>query len=143
LARLTLVDAGPLVAFLHRNERHHRWSVDAFRSATGTLATCEAVLTEACFLLGPGSEASDGLIEQVETGRLRVEPMGSEARALRALMKKYRDVPMSYADACLVRLSEKHSDSVVVTLDRDFEVYRRNGRQVIPVVAPFRGPHAR
>jgi len=101
--------------------------------------TCEAVVTEACFLLGVGSDASDALVEQVETGRLRVEPMAPEAGAVRALMKKYRSVPMSYADGCLVRLTERFPGGVLMTLDRDFEVYRRNGRQIIPLLAPFRG----
>lgn len=140
MARLTLIDAGPLVAFLHRNERQHAWAVGALRTAAGVLTTCEAVLTEACFLLGSGSAAADALIEQVESGRLNVEPMAVEARPVRTLMTKYRNVPMSYADACLVRLTEKHPDCVLLTLDRDFEVYRRLGRQTIPLVAPFRGP---
>jgi predicted nucleic acid-binding protein len=140
LARLTFVDAGPLVAFLHRNEKHHAWAVDAFRSASGVLTTCEAALTEACFLLGSGTAVADLLLEQVQSGRLRVEPMVPEVTALRSLMRKYRDVPMSYADAGLVRLTELHPDCVLMTLDRDFDIYRRNGRQLIPLVAPFRSP---
>lgn len=51
-------------------------------------------------------------------------------------MKKYADTPMSFADACLVRMAELDDDAVVVTLDSDFTVYRKNGDQPIPLVTP-------
>jgi predicted nucleic acid-binding protein len=138
MAKVTLIDAGPLVAAAVTNERHHRWAADVLRSLHWPLTTCEAVLTEACFLLSRWPAAVDALMLRVETKQLRLEPMSSEAAALRALMKKYRSVPMSYADACLVRLTEREPSSVLVTLDTDFAIYRRNGRQTIPLRAPFR-----
>ena len=61
----------------------------------------------------------------------------AEYRAVRDLMRRYRELPMSFADACLVRMAEIHSDGVVWTLDRDFHVYRRHRRQTIPLVTPF------
>lgn len=61
----------------------------------------------------------------------------AEVASLRRLLKKYRDLPATLADVCLVRMSELHTDSAVFTLDRDFQVYRRNGRQTIPVISPF------
>ena len=140
MAKVTLVDAGPLVAHLDQSERHHRWANEAWATVAEPLTTCEAVLTEACFLLQRWPEAIDALIGRVETGQLKVESLADEAAALRALMKRYRSVPMSYADACLVRLSERFPSSVLITLDTDFDVYRRNGRQVIPLLAPFRRP---
>lgn len=63
--------------------------------------------------------------------------MDAESSAVHALMKKYRNVPASYADACLIRLSELHGAAMVMTTDTDFRVYRRNGRQAIPRIAPF------
>jgi predicted nucleic acid-binding protein len=53
------------------------------------------------------------------------------------LMEKYADVPMSLADACLVRMSEAASDAVILTTDRDFRIYRRHGRQVVPCLTPY------
>ena len=61
----------------------------------------------------------------------------AEYRAVRDLMRRYREMPMSFADACLVRMAEIHGDAVVWTLDRDFHVYRRHRRQTIPLVTPF------
>jgi hypothetical protein len=62
----------------------------------------------------------------------------SHVRSLAALIAKYSNVPMSLADACLVRMTELHEDSVVMTLDGDFLIYRRHGRQAIPVLMPPR-----
>lgn len=135
---MTLVDTGPFVAHLDESERHHRWANETWATLTEPLTTCEAVLTEACFLLQRWPEAIDALLGRVKSGQLKVESLAAEAAALRSLMKRYRSVPMTYADACLVRLSERFPSSVVITLDTDFDVYRRNGRHVIPLLAPFR-----
>ena len=59
-----------------------------------------------------------------------------EQADLRALMHRYRNRPMSLADACLVRLSEIHTSGEIFTLDSDFRVYRRHGNKVIPVRMP-------
>lgn len=135
---MVLVDTGPLVALQNQREDHHRWSIEAFQSVSGPVVTCEAVLTETGFLLRKWPEAFDLLLEHVERGRIQVESLVEDAASLRKLMKKYRSVPMAYADACLVRLSEKFPKAPVLTLDTDFDVYRRSGRQVIPLLAPFR-----
>ena len=98
----------------------------------------EAVLTETGFLLRHWKEAFDLVLEHVEHGGIRVESLTKETTSVRKLMKRYRSVPMAYADACLVRLSELFPDARLMTLDKDFNVYRRLGRQVIPLLAPFR-----
>lgn len=135
--RVTLLDTGPLVALLKRDEHHHRWAMDTFGALDGRLVTCEAVLTETFFLLQrwPGLVAS--VLERVEQGRLQVEPLAADAAPLRGLMTRYANVPMSFADACLVRLSERHPAARILTLDSDFAVFRRRGRQVIPLIAPW------
>jgi len=60
----------------------------------------------------------------------------SDRAAVAKLMLRYQNVPMSLADACLVRMTEIHSDATLITLDRDFHVYRRHGRQSIPRLSP-------
>jgi uncharacterized protein len=135
----TLVDTGPLVALLMRDEAHHAWVSEVFRGLPATgMVTCEAVISEACFLLSRWPVAIDGLFRRLMAGDLRLEPLDAEAVAIHALIKKYRNVPASFADACMVRLSERHPDATVLTTDSDFEIYRRNGRQSIPILAPFR-----
>ncbi len=132
-----LVDTGPLVALLNRRDRHHRWAREVFDTIEPPLGTCEAVLSETCFLLRRFPGGQDAVLALLE--HRVIEPvfsMSAEIPALRALMARYASVPMSLADACLVRMSELDGDSVVVTLDRDFAIYRRNRRQRIPVIMP-------
>ena len=134
----TLIDTGPLVALLTRDDQHHAWAVDAFKQASAEgIATCEAVVSEASFLLSRWPEAVDHIFRRLSDATLRLLPMDAESSAVHALMKKYRNVPASYADACLIRLSELHGTAMVMTTDTDFRVYRRNGRQAIPRIAPF------
>jgi predicted nucleic acid-binding protein len=134
----TLLDAGPLAAYFSRADGWHEWSVAQMRQLTPPLWTCEPVLTEACFVIARnGGQAAD-VIRKVQEGILSVVmDLETEAAALEALMLRYADVPMSLADACLVRLTELHQDCRVFTLDRDFARYRRHGRQVIPMLAPW------
>lgn len=134
--RLLLVDTGPLVAFFSHDDAHHAWVTQAWR-IKAQLLTCDAVLAEASFLLCHRRGAFDLVLQFVEEGGLHVTGLGAEVPALRHLMKRYASVPMSFADACLVRLSELHPKAVVTTCDSDFQVYRRNGRAVIPLLAPF------
>jgi predicted nucleic acid-binding protein len=135
-----ILDTGPLVALLNRRDRHHAWSRDVLDGIEPPLFTCDPVLSEACFLLQELPGGPDAVLELVSRGIIRSDfRVSSEASALRALMKKYEDVPMSLADASLVRMTELDSKSVVLTLDGDFRVYRRNRRQVVPTISPGRG----
>ena len=101
------------------------------------LLTCEPVVTEAAFLLKRDGRDADALFELLERGVVRIALAVQEEQAdVRALMHRYRNRPMSLADACLVRLSEIHSAGEVFTLDSDFHVYRRHGNKVIPLLMP-------
>lgn len=132
-----LVDTGPLVAFLNRADRYYKWAVDRAAAISPPLFTCEAVVSEACFLLRDIPNAPDALLELVKRKLVTVPfQLESEITAVKKLMTRYANVPMSLADACLVRMSEQYAGSIVLTLDRDFRIYRRLGRQVIPVITP-------
>ena len=106
---------------------------------TEPILTCEAVLAEACFLLQRGKIPSSLLLQMIERGVLQTgfasEP---EARHLRILIARYSDVPMSFADACLVRMSELNPKAQVWTTDSDFAIYRRDRRSLIPLISPSR-----
>jgi uncharacterized protein len=133
--RAVILDTGPLVAFLNRRDRYHAWAVDQFASLKPPLLTCEAVLSEAAYLVRdlPGGPAA--VLELVARGV--VTPtfrLKDEVSPLKSLVKRYgRDL----ADACLVRMSELHSDCFVLTIDSEFrDVYRRHGRRMIPTRLP-------
>jgi predicted nucleic acid-binding protein len=101
------------------------------------LYTCEAVLSEACFLLRRSTGGAEAVLHLLERGLISVAfHLADEAAAVRRLLGRFRAVPMSLADACLVRLAELHAEPAVLTLDADFRIYRRHGRQVIPTLMP-------
>jgi len=133
-----LVDTGPLVALLSERDRYHPWAKQAFARATPPLATCEAVLSEAWYLLRASRRGQTALLEFIERRILSIDfALKAELAAVRRLVTRYRDRPMSLADACLVRMAELYDGATVLTLDADFTIYRKNGRQVIPLIAPF------
>lgn len=135
--RAGLLDTGPLVSFLVSGLEHHRWAVEQWKELRPPLLTCEPVLAEAAFLLKREGRAAGALFALLERRVIRIGLAVEEQQAdLRALMRRYRNRPMSLADACLVRLSELHAAAEVLTLDGDFRVYRRHGNQVIPVRMP-------
>jgi predicted nucleic acid-binding protein len=136
MPRKNLVDAGPIVAFL-TDEAHHAWAEEQF-SRFDAFETCEAVVAEACARLAYAGYDQTAVIRLVDEGVLKLTfDMTYNLGRILALMEKYHDLPMDLADACLVTMSEEEKDSLVVTLDRkDFSVYRRYGRQAVPVLAP-------
>lgn len=132
-----IVDTGPLVAYFNRRDRWHRWVVDQMAALNPPLLTCEPVLTEACFLIQRAGGSPADLIRKVSQRSLEVGiHLEDDASGVESLMQRYADTPMSLADACLVRLTERFADCRLFTLDTDFEHYRRNGRQLIPLLHP-------
>jgi uncharacterized protein len=132
-----IVDIGPLVAFFDRAEQHHRWVVERIEELEAPLLVCEAVLAEAMYLLARYAKAQDAMLELVENGALSVSfRIDEHIGALRKLLQKYRDTPMSVADACIVRMSEIYDRHAVLTLDSDFSVYRKHGRGSIALIHP-------
>ncbi len=138
--RVVLADTGPIVAFLNGRDRHHRWAVESLARLRPPLLTCEAVLSEAAYLVRALPAGGERVMDLVTRGVLRIAfDLEQESVAVGQLLRRYGSVPMDLADACLVRLAELHADSRVLTIDSEFrDVYRRNGRQVIPTLSPSR-----
>jgi predicted nucleic acid-binding protein len=136
-AESVLVDAGPLLAWLNRRDEHHEWASGQLARLRPPLLTCEPVLAELAYhLLALGDDPAKAL-ELIASGMVQVALcLEDETEALASLLRRYSNVPMSLADACMVRLSELHERSVVFTVDTDFRIYRRNGRLVIPTLLP-------
>lgn len=132
-----IIDTGPLVAYFNRRDKCHRWVADQFAALAPPLLTCEPVLTEACFLIQRAGGRPADLLRKVTQNALEIGlDLADDAAGVEALMLRYADTPMSLADACLVRISERVQDCRLFTLDSDFEHYRRCGRQVIPLLMP-------
>lgn len=132
-----IVDTGPLVALLNRRDRYHDWAAEQWSRVEPPLMTCEAVIAEACFLVREFAGGQTAVLRLIERGAIDTSfRLMDETSAVSRLLTKYRDVPMSLADGCLVRMAEQHAGSSVLTMDSDFAVYRKNGRQLIPLVIP-------
>ena len=134
------MDTGPLVAYFSDREAHHQWAVEQFRKLDLPFITCEPVLSEACFIASRNGVSPALVLDAVARGvmhiGLRVE---DELTAIQTLMTRYANVPMSLADACLVRLGEM-TGRPICTLDSDFEIYRtRRGRALDLISPPRRG----
>ncbi len=135
MATSVLVDAGFVVALLSRRDRHHRWAAAQTPRFVPPWITCEAVLSEVFHLLGPAGGPK--LSQLLRRGAVIPDfDLGAELEPVLKLMHKYADVPMSLADACVVRMTETRANPVVLTTDDDFRVYRRHSRHVVPCVMP-------
>ena len=128
-----IADTGYLVAFANRRDQYFSWAFTLAQRINAPLLTCEAVLAETAFHL----RDSALVMRMVETGLVRVEFNLDEHRTkLAALAHRYRDRKPDLADLCLIRMSELYPDLPLITVDGDFRVYRRNGRESIPTVMP-------
>jgi predicted nucleic acid-binding protein len=135
MAASALVDTGFLVALLSRRDVHHRWAVAQAPRLPPPWRTCEAVLSEASHLLG--ARGTRSLVSLLRRSALVCSYcFADDMHAVLKLLEKYADMPMSLADACLVRMTETLNDPMLLTTDGDFRIYRRHGRQVIPCVLP-------
>lgn len=137
MAEQVLIDTGPIVAVLIAKDQHHRWVREQFSLLPPPLFTCEAVLSEAQFLVHNFGGNPVAVLDMIAKGVLNLAfAVEAELDRLRKLQQTYHNVPMSLADACLVRMAELHPRSRVFTIDSDFHIYRRHGRQMIPVLMP-------
>jgi uncharacterized protein len=135
MATSALVDAGFLVALLSRRDANHGWAAAQAPLLPPPWMTCEAVLSETAHLLG--GRGTKSLASLLRRGALVCGyRFADDMDAVLKLLEKYADVPMSFADACLVRMTETLNDPVLLTTDTDFRIYRRHGRQVVPCVLP-------
>jgi predicted nucleic acid-binding protein len=135
-----VIDTGPLVALLNRRDHQHAWAKKVLDTIEPPIVTCEAVISEACYLLKDFDGGRDAVLALVSRNVIKCDfRLASEVDAVRALIKKFSYIPMSLADACLVRMTELDGKAVVLTMDSEFRVYRRNRRQTIPTMMPPRG----
>jgi uncharacterized protein len=135
MAANVLVDAGFLVALLSRRDSYQGWAIEQPRRFPPPWKTCEAALSEAFHLLGGSGVAALATLLR-RRAVISAFHLGQEPAEVLELIRKYADVPMSFADACLVRMTEILPDPVLLTTDTDFRIYRRLGRKTVPCVTP-------
>jgi len=134
-----LLDTGVLVTFINKREKLYSWTNQQWKLIEAPLLTCEAVITEACFLLQDVYEGEDAVLNLISRKIIQIPfQLNDDSEPIRELMNRYQNVPMSLADACLVRMSELIADSSVLTLDSDFLIYRKNRNQMIDLIIPNR-----
>ena len=137
MSEIILLDTGSLVAVLYRRDQFHEWAVENISKMPAPLLTCEAVIAEACFLTQRMLGSSKAVYDFIETGAVKIDfNLADEFETVKDLALRYQNVPMSLADACLVRMSEIHENSTIFTTDGDFVIYRKNGNQIIPTIMP-------
>ena len=126
----TLIDSGPLIALFDRNDKYHLASIKFIKDNNSELITTLASVTETLHLLDFNRNAQIDFLGWVNAGAVTLEPISSDdLQRIKELTIKYSDLPMDFADACLVLLGEKLNISTVATIDRDFDVYRLKGKK--------------
>ena len=120
-----LLDTGVIVALLDRSERLHSVCAETVQEIEAPLVTCEAVIAESCYLLRKLAGASEAVMENVAAGIFQIPfQLSAEAIGVRKVLRKYRDRQIDLADACLIRLADEFGTADILTLDRDFAIYR-------------------
>jgi uncharacterized protein len=120
-----LLDTGVIVALLDRSERYHSRCAEAVTTLESSLITCEAVIAESCYLLRNLQGAPEAVIENVSAGIFQVPfVLKRSTREVKRILRKYRDREIDFADACLIALGNEFATGDILTLDRDFLVYR-------------------
>ena len=129
-----ILDAGPLIAALNRQDEHHRWACETLERLGPPFYSCSEAVAEAAAMTGQPA----AIVEMIQSGEIVLAfDLSEQTASVLSLLKKYGDRDMDLADACIVRMTELMRDCRVLTLDRaDFAVYRRNGRDLIPLIAP-------
>ncbi|MBC6419295.1 MAG: PIN domain-containing protein [Prochloron sp. SP5CPC1] len=135
-----IVDTGVLVALINRRDHHHVWVTQQLTRIAPPLLTCEAVISETWFLLQRVKNGRETLLQLLNDRQIRVQfALEVELTRVVALLTRYKSVPMSLADGELVRMAELYPESLVFTLDSDFQIYRKNRDLPIPLISPFSG----
>ena len=138
MAGNAIIDTGAILALLDRNDQWHQTCTDAFSQLRLPLLTSEAVLTEVFHLIGDTDREVRAAWKFVRSGALAVSSItDADLPSLDVLMHQYRDRPMDFADATLVRIAEREVLSLILTIDHnDFETYRIQGRRRFRIVPP-------
>jgi len=135
MSKPIILDASVFVSLIDRGDRWHKWAVSELAKISPPLLTCEAAITETCFLLQRISSSKEIVLSFIRKGVVQIPfDLDDEVERIEQLIVHYQNVPMSLANDCLVRMAEIYNDSPVFTLDKDFRIYRKHRNTEIPVI---------
>jgi predicted nucleic acid-binding protein len=124
--RSILIDAGPLIALFDKDDKYHKKVLGAIAHVNAALVTTWPVITETCHMLDFSVEAQLDFLEWASQGGLQITELGgADLSRMIDLTKKYRDRPMDLADASLIVTSERLDLRQIISIDRDFDFYRK------------------
>jgi predicted nucleic acid-binding protein len=129
-----ILDAGPLIASINSKDHYNSWACETLERLGPPFYSCSEAMAEAAAMTGRPA----AIVEMIQAKEIVIAfDLSEQTAGVLSLLKKYRDRNMDLADACIVRMTELIRDCRVITVDRsDFAVYRRNGRDLIPVIIP-------
>lgn len=137
MLRQVIVDTGVLIALIDQRDMHHNWARERSSAIAPPFLTCEAVISEAWFLLKRVRNGREALLLLLEQAQISVTfDLDNDLGPVVALMRRYQSVPASLADEELVRMAELYPGSSIFTLDSDFQIYRKNRTTPIPLITP-------
>jgi len=132
-----ILDTGPLVAFLNRRDTYHDWAVYQLSHIAYPVYTCEAVISEACFLLRKFHNGTESILELIKREVIKISfNLDEEIDSIKKLVSRYENISISFAEACIIRMSEQNRNSNILTLDSNFKIYKKNRGNIIPVIMP-------
>lgn len=130
-----LIDSGPLIALFDASDKYHHEAVNFIKTNKYPLVTSLASITETLYLLDFNRNAQIDFLEWVHRGAVEIHNIErDDFERIRELTIKYRDLPMDFADSCLVYLAEKLNLNTIATIDRDFTIYRIQGRRKFKII---------
>ncbi len=130
-----LIDSGPLIALFDASDKYHNEAVNFIKTNKYPLVTTLASITEALHLLDFNRNAQIDFLGWVHRGAVEIHNIeNNDFKRLQELTEKYRDLPMDFADSCLVYIAEKLKLNTIATIDRDFSIYRIQGRRKFQII---------
>jgi uncharacterized protein len=133
-----ILDTGPLVALLCKRDQWHPWAKSYFDKWDKPMISCESVLSESFFLLKREHIDLSGILSVFIEKQILIVENFSRTELLNIFLKmeKFRNIPMSFADACLVQISEKFPERKIFTLDSDFRLYTNAQGKNLSLIIP-------
>lgn len=133
-----LLDTSVIVAWLNRRDDHHKRCVEALADLRQPIATCEAVITESCYMVRSIPAAIDRVLANVADGTFRMPfQLSGCAPEIEGILQKYRDTPADFSDACLIAMASQLGTGDILTLDSDFKQYRWRRNRTFNLLIPM------